>query len=484
MREEEEQQSQPERPPRFPLRWRWTMMMGLAMSLALGMLTWLILRVEHDAWQENQRQQAQVLVERLAESLKLPVLTRSAAEVEAAAESFMKSVPSAMAVHVEYEDRQQHFGAPGDPPGIEQVRKQAQMVQLRGKDAWFARRIEYNHTVIGLLAVRFSGQMWEAISSALLQRMLLLASVVLASALWLTWWIAGRMSRPLEMIAAAATRVANGEYQLSLPVHGNDEISDAAEQFNFMLRELRHKERMRTEFGRYLNPHLVSRVFENQSGDVGNHRQQVTILFADMVGFTAFSEGRDPEDIVDVLNRHFEVFHCVIDHFGGHVDKYIGDAVMAVFNHPKEDEQHSRHAVMAGLAMGVACRRLGLLRDDGQPIAFRVGINRGEVIVGNIGAEKRLEYTVIGDAVNRASRMGGLGKGGEVVLPRATFDTLGEGFRFEAMGDVTVKGVSQPIPCGVVRVDDPQLERDIAHAVALAFDLTLPADARQIIGEI
>ncbi len=470
--------------PRFPLRWRWTMMIGLLMSLALGVLTWLIMGMEHRAWLDSQQQQAEVLVDHLSESLKLPVLTRSTAEVEAGSKAFLEAVPSALAVHVSYEGKQQHFGEQGPPPDFAIVKQHPGVVRLPGDAAWFARQLRYNHTAIGVLAVRFSQQAWEALSSALLGRMLMLAAIVMVSALWLTWWLTGRMSKPLEMIAHAASEVAAGNYQIQLPVNGNDEISDATRQFNFMLQELRHKEKMRTQLGRYLNPHLVTQVFADKAEEVSNHRQEVTVLFADMVGFTSFSEGRDPEDIVDVLNQHFEVFHCVIDHFGGHVDKYIGDAVMAVFNHPRHDPQHARHAVLAGLAMGVACRRLGLLRDDGEPIAFRVGLNAGEVIVGNIGAEKRLEYTVIGDAVNRASRMGGLGKGNEVVLPRATFEAAGDGFSFHPMGDIHVKGVSQPIPCGVVQVQDAALEEAIARAVALAFDLTLPADARQILGDL
>ncbi len=471
-------------PPRFPLRWRWTMMMGVAMSIALGVLTWLILHIEHDAWLASQQQQASQLVERLAQSLKLPVLTHSKPEIDVAARSFMQSVTSVRGILVQAPEGTLSFGDTLDVPDFSASEKTMDLVQLGEDGSWFAKRLVYNKTTIGVLVVRFSSQAWEDLSNALLMRMLLLAALVIMSALLLTYWVAGRMSKPLEQIAVAASRVGKGDYHAELPVRGNDEISDAAEQFNMMLQELRHKEEMRQEFGRYLNPNLVSKVFRDDNVSVENHRQDVTVLFADMVSFTAFSEGRDPEDIIEVLNRHFEVFHCVIDHFGGHVDKYIGDAVMAVFNHPHEDVNHVRHAAMAGLAMGVACRRLGLLRDDGEPIAFRVGINAGEVIVGNIGAEKRLEYTVIGDAVNRASRMGGIGQGNEVALPESTFKQLGDGFSFEKMGDIKVKGVSEAMSCGTVRITDPACQREIDQAVALAFDLTLPADTRDVIGEI
>jgi len=185
-----------------------------------------------------------------------------------------------------------------------------------------------------------------------------------------------------------------------------------------------------------------------------------------------------------VLNKHFEVFHRVIDYYGGHVDKYIGDAVMAVFNHPNEDPDHARHAAKAGLAMTIACSKLGVLRSNGEAISFRVGLNRGEAIVGNIGAAERQEYTVIGDTVNVASRMGGLGEGGEVVMSEATFAQLGDGFAFNSIGTREIKGVSQAIKCGTVRPESEESHRNIAHAVALAFDMTLPSDVRHIIGDI
>ncbi|NOR73187.1 MAG: adenylate/guanylate cyclase domain-containing protein, partial [Mariprofundaceae bacterium] len=153
--------------------------------------------------------------------------------------------------------------------------------------------------------------------------------------------------------------------------------------------------------------------------------------------------------------------------------------------HPNEDPDHVRHSVMAGLAMVVACSKLGVLRGNGEPIQFRVGLNHGEVIVGNIGAAERLEYTVIGDTVNVASRMGGLGEGGEVVLSHASFSHLGSSeFSFDEMGERDIKGVSKPMRCGTIRPAEESVQRNIAHAVALAFDLTLPSDVRQIIGDV
>jgi len=480
---------QAEMPPRFPIRWRWTMLVGFAVLLAVLVLSLVILDMERDAWLKNQEAQAAVLVDRLGDELKIPMLVGSSAEVEliiSGEKGFMKKVPDVLAVHIQYAGGgDTHFGAVAkdDDAVLNRMIEETYAHRLPTERLWYVKKVEYAGTVVGTVAVRYSEVAWEQLAGQLVGRMSIAALIVVVMSSVLVYWIAGRMSEPLELLADAAKHVAYGDYTIRLPVTGNDEISDATSQFNTMVNELAHKEEIRDVFGRYLNPKLVADVFEGGMAGAENRRHEVTVLFADMVGFTAFSETTETEEVVDVLNKHFEVFHRIIDYYGGHVDKYIGDAVMAVFNHPNEDVDHVRHAVMAGLAMVAACSKLGVLRDNGEPIQFRVGLNRGDAIVGNIGAAERLEYTVIGDTVNVASRMGGLGEGGEVVLSENTFSVLGPEFAFEDMGEQAVKGVSQPIRCGRISSSDYSIKRNIAHAVALAFDLTLPSDVRQVIGD-
>jgi len=214
-----------------------------------------------------------------------------------------------------------------------------------------------------------------------------------------------------------------------------------------------------------------------------SHRQAVSVLFADMVRFTSFSEASETEDVVRLLNRHFEVFHRVITYYGGHVDKYIGDAVMAVFNHPVIEVNHVRHAALAGLAMNMACQQLGLKRPDGDAISFRFGLNCGQAIVGNIGAARRLEYTVIGDAVNVASRMGGFGHGGDLMLSRETYKLLGDGFDFHSIGMHKIKGVSKETEIGRVMISSPALQQEIEQVVTLSFNIELSQADHSTVGD-
>jgi len=473
--------------PRLPVRWRWAMVVGVSIAAAVAVLSLIVLDMERDAWLRSQELQSAIQVTRLGDELKIPMLAGSSAETDFVMRNFVEKVPHVKSVF--FKNSSDQIWSLGELGDIESVLATSSLkqapIRLQTDDLWIANKVTYGGAAIAVLAVRYSEDAWEDIASQLLTRMLLAAFVVIILFSIFAYWVAGRMSKPLEELALAARHVARGDYKQRLKIVGNDELSDAAGQFNKMVEELGQKAEMRDVIGRYLNPKLVSDVFEGKGiTDLGNHKQEVTVLFADMVSFTAFSEATEIEDVVKVLNQNFEVFHRIIDYYGGHVDKYIGDAVMAVFNHPKQDEQHVRNAVMAGIAMTEACRKLAVLRKDGDPVSFRVGLNTGDVIVGNIGAAERLEYTVIGDAVNVASRMGGLGQGGEVVMPISTFEAAGDGFSFQDMGNIQVKGVSEALRCGVVKINDDALYHDMCIAVAMAFDATLPTDVRMIIGDV
>lgn len=472
-------------PLRIPIRWRWAMLVGFAVAIAVVVLFFIILDIERDAWLQSQAMQAELQVDRLADELKLPLLSGSSAETDLVVQKFLEKVPTVLGALIRHID-----GKPKtyrDTGAVDAVMKvnlgSIKVRRIPGKALWYARSVMYAGTPLAMVAVRFSEQEWADIAGKLVQKISIAAVLVVMFSSILVLWISGRMSQPIEMLAEAARKVADGDYRVTLPVHGNNEISDAVSQFNAMTRELAHKEELRAVFSRYLNPKLISDVFAGGDADMESHRQAVSVLFADMVQFTSFSESSETEEVIQVLNNHFEVFHRLVTYYGGHVDKYIGDALMAVFNHPINDTGHVRHAAMAALAIDSACHRLKVRRKDGEAITFRLGLNCGQAIVGNIGAAQRLEYTVIGDAVNVASRMGGLGRGRQLVMPRDTFVLLGDGFDFAPIGECEIKGVSRKIEAGVVTAVSEALLLDIDAAVSLAFEDDLSQHGPRIVGQ-
>lgn len=208
------------------------------------------------------------------------------------------------------------------------------------------------------------------------------------------------------------------------------------------LRLYEEKHLLRDTISRYVSPQMCADILNNPSLlRLGGERRTVTVLFADIKGFTALSEKMEPEKVVEVLNIFFtEMVELVFQHQGT-LDKFLGDALMADFGVPVEIPQAPSQAVACALAMH---RRLQEMRDQGlTPIkGLRIGINTGEAIVGNIGSDKRMDFTVIGDVVNVAARLQELTKEleADTLVSEATFREVEGQFRFEAVPPLVLRG--------------------------------------------
>lgn len=452
------------------LRWRWVFIVGSVVAGVIVLLTLFILDLEKKAWQDNNNYQGSILTKQLASELHFPMMSGSQEEVEIIINSFLHNITNATAVSLQWPAvLDLHFGDNRSVPNLTHKTLQAERaIRVDESTLWYAIVIRYKGIELGNVAIRFSETSWNERASKIKIRLGIAAAMITLLASIVIYWVAGRMSRPIELLAEAEKHVAKGNFSVRLPVKGNDEISAAMRQFNSMTEQLAHKEKVRDAFGKYLNPELISKLFSDHAMVPGSHSQEVTVLFADMVDFTGCSEHSKAEHVVDIINEHFEVFYHIINAFGGHVDKYIGDAVMAVFNHPFEDENHIEHAVLAGVAMFEACKKLAIPHPNGGKVQFRIGIDFGDVIVGNIGARQRLEYTVIGNTVNVASRMAGLGVG--VIMSEKLYQGLDYGFKMDDIIEQKIKGLKKPIRCGSVSAESKKVREKITSAIASSFE--------------
>ena len=220
--------------------------------------------------------------------------------------------------------------------------------------------------------------------------------------------------------------------------------------------EDREKRRVKRLFSRYVSKDVFDQLMSDPSkAGLGGKRRSMTVLFSDIRGFTTFSEQGEPEAIVQQLNEYFSrMVHVVFEHRGT-LDKFVGDAVMALFGAPLDDPDHAEHAVQAALAMLRELEELnrGWAAEGRPTLAIGVGVNTGEMVAGNIGSESIMSYTVIGDAVNLGSRLESLNKqyGTSVIVSDATRERLQGRYDIRALGDVVVKGKSQPVAIFEVR---------------------------------
>ena len=235
--------------------------------------------------------------------------------------------------------------------------------------------------------------------------------ILLSIGFVLTMLISSYFQKPLQKLTDGAKEISKGNLETKTVICSNDEMGLLGDTFNSMAQSLKEKEFMRDTFGKIVTPQVRDYLLKGNVA-LGGETVDVTVMFCDIRGFTTLSENLPPEKIVALLNEYFTGLEKCITTHGGVINKYIGDAVMALFGAPVHSETHARDAFNAALDMRKELIEMNkrFLQKDFPEIRFGIGLHSGPVLAGNIGASKRMEYTVIGDTVNTASRIEGLCK--------------------------------------------------------------------------
>lgn len=212
----------------------------------------------------------------------------------------------------------------------------------------------------------------------------------------------------------------------------------------------RDKRMLRQMFGLYLAPSVIEQMVErSEMPALGGETRELTVYFSDLAGFTALSEGMAPDKLVGLLNNYLSEMTEIIEEHNGFVDKYIGDAIVAIFGAPRNDAAHSENAVKAAIECQTRLEALNLELNlsDGVSLRQRIGVNTGKVLVGNIGSSRRFNYTVIGDAVNLASRLEEANKylGTSILISNSTHERCKDSFGFREIDRVRVLGREDPV---------------------------------------
>lgn len=257
------------------------------------------------------------------------------------------------------------------------------------------------------------------------------------------------IARPLARLNEKMSLVAKGDYAAKTVVLDDDEIGELKAGFNEMVDGLAERERLKDTFGRYVSVEVAKRLVETGAVSLGGESIEATILFSDIRDFTAMSERMPAQELVAFLNTYFSYVTQPIAAHDGMINKFIGDAVMAVFAPQFGAKSHVDDALRA--ALGMRAKLAELNARGGPEIRFGVGLHTGTLVAGNIGTEKRLEYTVIGDTVNVASRIESQNKDlGSVILiseavQRGLSPALRDSLRMERCDNVKVKGREQSL---------------------------------------
>lgn len=253
--------------------------------------------------------------------------------------------------------------------------------------------------------------------------------------------------KPILMLVAGVKAIGEGRLDQRINIKRRDEIGALTNAFNEMAIGLQEREFIRQTFQKFVHKDIANELLKNPDMiKVGGERKKATIMFTDIRRFTSLAEKMRPEDVIDLLNDYFAVLVPVIAKYGGVLDKFIGDAMMVVFGIPVQKDGDALKAVKAGLKMKETVDMLNEKRkkEGKETVILGIGINTGYVVAGNVGSEVRMEYTVLGDAVNVAARLEGLSTTGDVIISEHTYEEV-KNYVVAAKGTekVSLKGKSE-----------------------------------------
>jgi len=227
-----------------------------------------------------------------------------------------------------------------------------------------------------------------------------------------------------------------------------------AEDLAGSYKQLQQEEQLRNHLSRYIGNDLVDQIMHSSEEVLlKNQRKTLTVMFADIRSFTALSEQMQPEDVVTMLNEYFTIMVEIVFSCNGMLDKFVGDQLMAVFGHMSGDAEGAKNGVLAALKMQQATEALMRKRagDNLPTFQIGIGINTGSAIIGNVGSENRMDYTVIGDTVNAASRLEEQAKAGEIIIGEQTYRHMPGTIQVKNRIELPVKNRLQPVACYTIR---------------------------------
>jgi class 3 adenylate cyclase len=306
------------------------------------------------------------------------------------------------------------------------------------------------------IAVRFGGALpadllplWRG----LVRTQIYIVVVTALGSMAMAWLVARMINRPVQALHQAMVGVAQGKLDVRVPVRSTDELGDLNDHFNRMVDDLKRAELTRDLFGRYVSPAVATQALE-RGIMLGGEQVLATAMFVDLRGFTALTQRLRADHVVDLLNEFYAIVGNVCEAEGGVVTQFLGDGVVVVFGGPLSPvPDHAWRAVRAAVALQRALAKRNAA--DGEPLLAGIGICTGDMIAGNVGAGGRVTYTIVGDAVNQASRLQVKTRelDASILITDSTRMLLRDdgAFVVEPRGEVALKGIGKPVRVHAIR---------------------------------
>ena len=314
----------------------------------------------------------------------------------------------------------------------------------------FLHPVRFKDVTTGFAVVTLNqAEMMAAVNTAI-NAIILATIIIITIGITMSFALGRRITQPIDRLVHASHAIGQGDYTFRFTDQRKDELGLLMEAFNEMAEGMLEKSQVKNALSRYVSPGVAREILSNLD-DVGLSGKKIegTVVFADIKGFTQISERIQPEDLVAILNRYFTLVTHACEINGGMVDKYMGDGVMLVFGAPEPDEDHAFNAICCAILIQklIAHENIRRQEQDLFPVEFRIGANTGSMLAGNMGSADRMEYTVVGDTVNLASRLCGITNAGEIVISKEMY--LHQNVRHRVLAgeyqSIRLRGISQPV---------------------------------------
>jgi adenylate cyclase len=314
----------------------------------------------------------------------------------------------------------------------------------------FIEPVTYQNVIAGYAIVSFSESGLEHSTRQAVQAISGATLLIIALSIGMAFILGRRITQPIDKLVEASRAIGNGEYTFRFKERRTDELGVLMQAFNEMAEGMLEKSLVKNALSRYVSPGVARQILSNLDDvSLSGKRIEGSVLFADIAGFTQLSEQTSPEDLVRMLNRYFTLITCACSVNHGIVDKYMGDGVMLVFGAPEADRDHAFHAVSCALLIQKLVASENLKREEQglSPVKLRIGINTGTMLAGNMGSCDRMEYTVVGDTVNLASRLCGITNGEQIVISREMYmrDDVKNRVLAGEYQSIRLRGISKPV---------------------------------------
>lgn len=438
-------------PSYFPVAWK----MGITMSLLVSLGSFLLGSILINSQIESMRQQAsahaQIIANQLADSAREPLLAKDDLALGILVTNLTQGNDLKGAAIFDHQGQLvQKAGIM--PPGLFTPQTQPYL-EWQTPDAQLASYtvpIQLDQLTAGFVSVSLSQSniilAQQSTKDTIIKATFLMTLLIILATFLLTRWLA----RPIQDLVEATNALASGNLNFRLSERRNDELGQLINAYNKMATGLLEKDQVESVLARFVSPSVARKMMRDiDQVQLGGKEMAATVLFADIVGFTHLSEQLTPDDLAQLLNDYFKAISCATDFYRGSIDKYVGDCAMVVFGAPEEDAEHLSHGLCCAFMVQQLVAQMNQWRANKGLITvdFRIGINSGMVLAGNLGSSNRMQYTVVGDTVNLASRLSDLARPGEIILPSPLLENsnIASRMQFHDRGDMRVRGKNASI---------------------------------------